>query len=118
VPKPSEAYELPFLAPVPHGHEVVLVALLRSAESTKKTFLALDRTASILYCDDELWGIFRHEHEVADPVAALTRWSWVVAKSTTGRVVGAMVSTADTGDSNHAKTRLFIEPIVPGAPYR
>jgi hypothetical protein len=110
--------ELPFVACIPQGHDALVVAFLRSPDATKQTLLALDLTTSILYCDEEVAGMFRSPQQVTDPVGALTRWSWVVASQQKGRVAAAIVSTANSGDANYAKTCLFFDPPKPAAPYR
>jgi len=114
----EDAFELPFLAPIPRGHEVLVVGLLRDPGAFEPSWLALDRTAGVLYCGENLWGpIGRSAEAATDPVAILTRWSWRVAQSATGRVRAALVGSSDVGDSNFAKTRLFLEPEGAG-PYR
>lgn len=114
----DDAFELPFLAPIPRGHEVLVVGLLRAPTATEPSWLVVDRTAGILYCGENLWGPLGQSAEAAsDPVAVLTRWSWRVARSATGRVRAALVASSDVGDSNFARTRLFLEPEGAG-PYR
>jgi hypothetical protein len=102
--------DLPFVAAVPRGHEV-LVAWLKSApEATRESALVLDRTASIVYCDPSLRGpLGRDARVLVDPVGELTRWSWGVTRALTGTAVGAVVFTTSSGDTNDAQTRLFVQ---------
>lgn len=113
----TQALELPFVACVPRGHEVFVAWLKRSPDATHESALVLDRTASILYCDPSLWGpLGRDPRALLDPVAVLTRWTWVVTRSIAGISVGAMVLTTSSGDANDAQTRLFVQSSA--TPYR
>jgi hypothetical protein len=113
------AHEIPFLAPVPRGHDVLVVWFKRTPEAPNESAaLVLDQTGGILYCDDTLWGPLGTDPRAStDPVGVLTRWSWTVTRSYNGTVQGCAVSTKDRGDSNHAKTRLFVER-TNSTPYR
>jgi hypothetical protein len=106
----AQVLDLPFVAAVPRGHEV-LVAWLKSApDATRESALVLDRTAGLLYCDLSLRGpLGRDPRVLVDPVGSLTRFSWVVTRSLSGIAMGAMVFTTSTGDSNEAYTRLFVQ---------
>jgi hypothetical protein len=118
MPVHVELYELPFLAPVPRDHEVLVATLRRSPDSTVLASFVLDRTATVLYCGETLWGpLDRSPTALHDPLGVLTRFTWVVERSTLGQVVGAMVSSTSAGDQNHAQTRLFVSPSS-AAPYR
>jgi hypothetical protein len=113
----AELHELPFLAPVPRGHDVLVVSLRRTPDDPSLSRFVLDQTDGVLYCDEKLWGAFgRDVLATQNPLGVLTRWSWVVEKAATGRVAGVMISTKNWGDTNHSETRLFVEPM--GAPYR
>lgn len=104
----TRVLELPFVAPIPSHHEVLVVWLKRSPDATGESAFVLDRTAGVLYCDTSLWGpLGRDARVLQDPLAVLTRWSWVVTRSTTGVAAGAIVVTA-SGESNAAETRLFL----------
>lgn len=110
------AHELAFLAPIPRGHEVLLVTFTLEGKSPK---LVLDRTASSLYCPEELWGPLHQDpvNAVTDPVAVITRWAWTVQSATEGVCAGALLSTKHRGGDRHdVRTMLLIEPA--GAPYR
>jgi hypothetical protein len=111
-----ELHQLPFLAPVPRGHEVLVATLRRSPESDVLASLVHDRTASVLYVGDTLLGpLDRNPLAIQDPIAVLTRYTWVVVSASVGRVAGAMISSTSAGDQNHAQTRLFVEPAAPVA---
>jgi hypothetical protein len=110
-------HELPFLAPVPRGHEVLVATLRRSPDSDQRASLVLDRTTGVLYCGEPLWGpLDRTPLALTDPIGVLTRFTWTVIQRDEGRVMGAMISSASTGDRNHAFTRLYLE--APAGPYR
>lgn len=105
------------MASVPRGHEVVVAWLKRSADATRETALVLDRTAGMLYCDDALWGpLGRDPRVLDDPLAVLTRWTWTVTRSIAGIAAGAVVLTTSSGESNEARTRLFVTS--PATAYR
>jgi hypothetical protein len=103
-------HELPFIAPVPRNHEVLVATLRRSPHSDTRASLVLDRTTGILYCSDALWGpLDRSPLALTDPIGVLTRFTWTVVQTSEGRCMGAMISTSSHGDSNHAHTRLYVE---------
>ncbi|APR80708.1 Hypothetical protein A7982_06055 [Minicystis rosea] len=113
----NQALELPFVASVPRGHEILVAWLSHSPDAKDETALVLDRTAGILYCDPSLWGpLGRDPRVLQDPIAVLTRWTWTVTRSITGIAAGAVVVTTSRGDSNDARTRLFVQGLA--APYR
>ncbi|MDB4933251.1 MAG: hypothetical protein JWP87_223 [Labilithrix sp.] len=117
--EPYLVHEVCFVAPVPHGHDALVVTLRRSEGETSTCSFVLDQTDGILYCDEDLWSPFGSDPlATRDPLAVLAKWSWVVAKSTTGTVIGSIVSTKDGGDQNHARTRIFVTPKAAGQPYR
>ncbi len=109
--------DLPFVAAVPRTHDVLVAWLKRSPDDTREAAFVLDRTAGVLYCDESLSGpLGRDPRALADPIAALTRWTWTVTRSIAGVAAGSIVVTTSNGDSNNAQTRLFVEP--PATPYR
>lgn len=111
---PTTVHDLPFLAPIPRDHEV-LVATFATTENRIATAV-LDRTASILYCPEDLWGPLYKDPVLAvtDPVAALTRWTWTLRTAVEGSCVGALVAAGRGGED--ARTRLVVEART--APYR
>jgi len=116
-PSPNQV-ELPFLAPIPVGHEVLVVALRQSPEARRTQFLVLDQTVSVLYCDDRLWGpLSGNVQATIDPVGLLTRFSWVVDRQFAGRVCGAMVGMATAEECNTLRTRIFLQA-ASDTPYR
>lgn len=105
------------MASVPRGHEVLVAWLKHSPDASRETALVQDRTAGILYCDHELWGpLGRDPRALQEPLAVLTRWTWVVTRSIAGIAAGAVVLTTNSGESNAAQTRLFVQS--PTTPYR
>ena len=112
----TELYELSFLAPVPRDHLVLVATVHR--DGAYGTFV-LDQTAGVLYSDTVIWGpLGKRASAVNDPLATLAQYEWRPVRASTGRIVGAMISTKNMGDANHAETRLFVEPLPPAAPYR
>lgn len=108
-------HDLPFVAPIPRGHEVLLVTFTVDNQSPT---LVLDRTTSIVYCPENLWGPLHQDPvlAVSDPIAAVTRFAWTVRNTVAGTCVGALISTQNSGNKQEAKTRMLIEPAT--APYR
>jgi hypothetical protein len=102
-------HELPFLAPIPRGHEVLVVTF---ASEDKTLTAVLDRTASSLYCPEALWGPLHQDpvRAVTDPVAVITRWAWTLRSAVEGVCAGAMMSTKSWGGDRHeVKTILLVE---------
>jgi len=102
--------ELPFLAPIPRGHDVVVVTFTLDDRSPT---LVVDRTAGTVYCPDALAGALQQDplHAVADPISTLTRWSWTVKSTMSGVCAGALVSTRVSGNNRYElKTHLLMEP--------
>jgi hypothetical protein len=113
-----EIINVEFAAMVPRGHEVV-VAKFRSTVENKFVDIVIDTTANVVYCDDRGWGpLIQIPQAIDDPISAFQRWSWALIEQTKGTVSGAIVSTRDDGDSNHARTRIFIEPSTSAGPFR
>jgi hypothetical protein len=111
------ALELPFAAPIPRNHEVLVVTFLRDAKDAH--FVVLDQTNSTLYCAEELWGALQQDAALAttDPIAVVTRWAaWTVSATLKASCVGALVMTKTWGDFAQ-KTRLLLETGAT-APYR
>jgi hypothetical protein len=112
-------FELPFLAPIPHGHATVVAAFRRTnVPSGVVDWLVLDRTARVIYCAERLWGALNADPAAFDdPIAVITKWAWALDSSMTGKSAGSM-SMQERGDGT-AKTVLFVEPVVaPVTPYR
>lgn len=103
---------LQFAAPVPRGHDVLVVTF--SGQVGVET-VVLDRTVSTLYCSDRMFDIVQQypEHAVTDPIALVTRWAWTVRESVQGTSAGSVVGT-----SRAVSTRLLVEPQAATAPYR
>src|SRR5580698_8742104 len=107
-----EMHELPFAAPIPAGHSVLIARLRPSEEIAPLGLLALDATSSTVYCGAALIGPLSSGHLSAttDPVGVLTtRWSWRLVKLTKGRVMGALVGTSFDGDHRmEVVTKLYV----------
>lgn len=111
-----EVHNLDFVAPVARDHYVLVATMQR--EDMRGCFV-LDHTAGVLYADATLWGPFGHRlSAVTDPLGTLAQYGWQPVKAVTGRVLGAMISTKNSGEANHAETRLFVAPAPPATPYR
>jgi hypothetical protein len=113
-------HELPFTAPIPRGHEVLVAVMRRAPDSLVVEHLVLDETTSTLYCTDGLRGpLGRHTLATTDPIAVLTRWTWTVERAQRGTVVGAIVSESPRrGPEHDQSTLLFVEPRADASPYR
>jgi hypothetical protein len=110
--------DIPFLAPVPRGNEVLVARLRRDASSTDERFLVHDRTGGVVYCDEHLAGpLGRALQATHDPLASLARWTWVVEIAVVGRAAGAVAVSSNTGEVNVARTLLFVVPAA-ATPYR
>ena len=107
-------HELLLVAAIPEGHDVLVVTF---ALADQTATLVLDRTASILYSPEVLWGALHQNGSLAvkDPIAVVTRWSWTVRSVVEGICAGAIVSTKSWGDFE-VKTILLVEPAT--TPYR
>lgn len=108
-------HDLPFVAPVPRGHDVLIVMFTNGSYSPTLLF---DRTASTVYCPEAITGALHQDPVLAvtDPVAVVTRFAWTVKSATEGICAGALISVNRLGDRFDAKTTLVVEP--PGTPYR
>jgi hypothetical protein len=110
--------EIPFFAPVPKGHEVLVVTFELDGKSP---MLVHDKSAStVFYYGDDLAGPLNRMPELAvtDPVAAITRFPWTVKSALAGLCTGALCTTHYTSARGpESTTRLFIEP-ASAQPYR
>lgn len=106
-------HDLPFIAPVPRGHDVLVATFVIE---NRVAIAVLDRTASTLYCPEDLWGPLYQDPVLAvtDPVAALTRWTWKLRSATEGSCLGALVASSKNGEE--PRTRLVVE--ARATPYR
>lgn len=76
--------ELPFAAPIPRGHEVVVVTFTLDDRSPT---IVVDRTASTLFCPEALWGPLHQDR--------------------------AMVSTKGWSERYEIMTHLLVDPATP-----
>jgi hypothetical protein len=119
--------ELEVAAPIAAGHEVVAFAFVRKNagffDLVSSCEAVLDVTSGVLHADATYWSVLTSdrplpEHPPAlDPVAALGP-DWTAKTSVRGRVQGALVSTKDGGELNHARTLLHLEPLDVPPGYR
>ena len=106
-----------FAAPVPAGNEVLVISLEREDAGFFDVAVAevvIDLTARVTYADYAYWAILQERGwpsapVTEDPVAALGP-SWKRKRSLHGRVAGALLSTRDGGEQNHARTLLHVLP--------
>jgi hypothetical protein len=114
----ATVHELLFLAPIPRGHDLVVLTFGRVPASDGASTVVLDRTASTLYCSEDLYGPLHQDPVLAltDPVAVVTRWAWTLKSTAAGICGGAMIATTGRGGGLSAKTLLLMDP--PGTPYR
>jgi hypothetical protein len=74
-------HELPFLAPVPRGHDVLVATMRRAPDS------------SVLYCGESLWGprpIVERRLQPQRPVTKLHPWGEVQSASVVQRATHAL----------------------------
>ena len=111
----ASAHHLPFHAPIPRGHDVLLVTF---GLENKAPTVVLDRTTSTLYCGEDMWGPLQNDPALAvtDPIALVTRWTWKVRSTIEGVCAGALISTRHVGESHDVKTILLVD--AAGTPYR
>lgn len=117
--------ELPFVAAVPAGHEILAVDLTLDGGGWLETTSAsavVDTATGIVYADLGYWTVLKAagrlpEPPAQNPVEALGP-GWRVAQAVRGRVRGAVVSTRDVGEQNHAATLLYLVVEGTEAPYR
>jgi hypothetical protein len=116
--------DVDFFSPVPAGNDVLDMRLERTGAGFFERNMVecvLDRTGQIVYASQVYWNLLMDADTVAvpaaDPVATLGP-SWRVKASVEGKVIGAVASTRNDADANHARTRLHIAPTVPGKVYR
>ncbi len=119
------AIQVGFVAPVPAGHEVVVMKLeLEGAGwlDISEAVVVVDLTTGLVYADIGYWTAMKahgipDESPADDPARALGP-AWRTKASIRGRSTGAVVSTKDSGDTNHACTMLFVVPPAAEAGYR
>lgn len=117
--------EVAFVAPVPAGHEVIVLHLeLEGAGwlDTSEAEVIVDATAGTVYADVAYFTVMKRRGLPAgppahDPVAILGP-GWRPKRSMRGRAVGALVSTKDGGEANHAYTLLHVVPLAAEPGYR
>jgi hypothetical protein len=112
----ATVHELPLLAPIPRGHEVLVVTF--AFDGTAST-LVLDRTALCLYYSEALRGPLHQDPllAVSDPISVITRFAWTVQSAFEGVCAGAMMSTRQSGgELSELKTLLLLDAERP--PYR
>ncbi|WP_437933541.1 hypothetical protein [Sorangium sp. So ce341] len=105
--------ELPFLAPIPVGNEVVVQSLERPTFFggwEESEWIVLDRTTGIVWSPCTVpMGLTRenfHSHHLGDH-----RRRRPNVAPTLGRVVACQVSTKGIGETNHVVTGLTLAPL-------
>lgn len=110
--------EVGFVAPVPAGHEVLVLQLkLENAGwlDISDASVVIDVTTGTVYADVHYYTVLKArglplQAPANEPVGTLGP-GWQVAKSIKGRSTGSLVSTKDSGDTNHAYTLLHLAPL-------
>ena len=105
------------MAPVPIGHEAIVLELAREGGGwldTTGAEVVVDVTTGTLYADVSYWSVLRErgwpaQPPTSDPIAALGP-DWRAKHSFRGRSKGSIISTKDAGDTNHACSVLWLEP--------
>jgi hypothetical protein len=111
--------ELEFAAPIPAGNQALVLTLVREKAGffdVSEVELVVDRTARTVYADYPYWTVaasagWRDTPVADDPVGFLGE-GWSAKRALEGRVAGALLSTKDTGDTNHVRTLLHLLPEV------
>lgn len=119
----TTAVQIGFVAPIPAGHEVIVISFEREGAGwleASEAEAVVDVTSGTIYADLTYWSAmkahrFPDASPASDPAGALGP-AWRAKHSFHGRATGAVVSTRDTGDTNHACTILFLVPldVTPG----
>lgn len=110
----SVRLELLFAAPVPAGNEILWYRI-HQPEAQRGGEILLDRTASTLYCDENVAFLLQDRDAVFDPLKRATQFGWKVMKEIRGRVTSAVIVTAS---EPAMRTALWIETVPAAAPYR
>jgi hypothetical protein len=117
--------EVELVAPVPIGHDVLVLDLKLEGAFWPLTSTAqavVDETTGTVFADENYWLALKEKGwpplpPAADPVGSLGA-RWRVKRSVRGRVRGSVVSTKDEGDHNHARTLLYVAPPEAEGSYR
>jgi hypothetical protein len=108
--------DLPFAAPVPRGHIVVLVQIQHTEDARVGTAL-IDSTSGVVYCEEEWFGLFVHAAAAREPARLARERGWDVTEQLVGHVVGATVATSKAAREASVRTCLFIDTSST-SPYR
>lgn len=116
--------DLAYLAPVPAGHEVIVLNLGRADAGffdADKAECVIDRTAGVLYADRSYLGALVANPNAqalpADAPADVLGPGWSVQRSFAGQVACTVMATTDAMKSNYARTRLYVRS-APTTTYR
>lgn len=116
--------DLPYLAPVPVGHEVLVLELANAAGGffeLNEAGCVVDRQTRVMYADRSyLTSLAKNTTPNAFPIDApadVLGPGWTVSRSFAGQVVCALVGTADGMTTTTAKTRLYLRS-APTTTYR
>lgn len=116
--------DLAFLAPVPAGHEVVVLRLGRAEAGffdASDAECVLDRATRMVYADRAYLNALsqsptRHALPADAPIDALGP-GWSAKRSFVGQVVCTVLATADGTSNSAARTRLYVRS-APSGTYR
>lgn len=116
--------DLPYLAPVPAGHEVLVLELANAAGGFfefNEAGCVVDRATRVVYADRSYLTILAKNPSpsayAADAPADALGPGWRVNRSFSGQVVSAVVGTADGVSNSAARTRLYVRS-APATTYR
>jgi hypothetical protein len=108
-----------FAAPIPAGNEALFLTIERQDGGffdVTEVEAIVDLSTRIVYADFAYWTVLKEAGWPAAPVAddpiACLGAGWKPKRSFKGRIAGALLSTRDTGDTNHIRTVLHALPDV------
>jgi hypothetical protein len=113
---PNKIVDVRYVAPVGSGSLVRVVSLEKSRSGffdEVRTECVIDVERRVVYADATFWMLPTESESMAlpcdDPAGALGP-RWRVSETVEGNVTCAVVTTRDSGDQNHANTRLYLAP--------
>jgi len=111
--------DLPYLAPVPAGHDVAVLKIARADAGffeSGEVECVVDRATRIVYADRAYLNALAQSPVPAYPADAPADAlgpGWSVQRSFMGQVVCAVLSTADATSNSAARTRLYVRSAPP-----
>lgn len=108
--------DLPFAAPVPRGHSVVLLRIQHADDGRAGTAL-IDATTGVVYCEESMFGLFAFATAASEPARVAQGLGWEIVEQLAGRAAGATVATSRSPREASVRTCLFLDTSE-APPYR